>query len=80
MRGGNYTEANYVYGEIEGLWREANKNDYALELNGCTAKRAGEMERSPVDNRYYRCQEREWTLITDKTLYNTVGYDCDEDG
>lgn len=80
VRGGNYTEANYVYGEIEGLWREANKNDYALELNGCTAKRAGEMERSPVDNRYYRCQEREWTLITDKTLYNTVGYDCDEDG
>lgn len=80
VRGGNYTEANYVYGEIEGSWREANKNDYALELNGCTAKRAGEMERSPVDNRYYRCQEREWTLITDKTLYNTVGYDCDEDG
>ena len=78
---GDSTGAYYVFDLAENQWRDASDNDVNFGVMGCTKNRAGEIGRSSVDNRYYRCElNHEWTLIKDKAVYNTVGYDCDEEG
>ena len=82
IKKGNHSDAYYVYDEIEGFWREvANEYDYTLGFGGCTEKRVGEYKKNNAEKKYYVCTSDEgWTVLKDKTLYNTDGLDCDEDG
>ena len=78
---GDSTDAYYVFDLEWNQWREASERDVSLGFGGCTVNRAGEMALSSVDNRYYSCgYNLEWALMHDKTAYNTIDYDCDEEG
>ena len=82
VKKGKLTDAYYVYDEIEGGWRKVvNEYDYTLDFGGCTEKRVGEYKKNNAEKKYYVCTSDEgWTVLKDKTLYNTDGLDCDEDG
>ena len=78
---GDSTDTYYVFDLAENNWRDASENDVKLNLMGCTTNRAGEMGRSSYDNRYYTCVfDHSWSLMTDKVVYNTKDFDCDEEG
>lgn len=78
---GDNTDAYYVYDEAEGAWRTASAYDYTLGLYGCTTNRTGVMGQSKTDKKYYSCSsDHSWILVNDKVAYNTVDYDCDEEG
>ena len=77
----NVDGAYSVFDEAEGGWRDASVLDYTLGLNGCTTNRVGEMGMAATDYKYYRCEsDHQWTVITDKAVYNMAGIECMEDG
>ena len=78
---GDSTDTYYVFDLAENKWRDASENDVKLNLMGCTTNRAGEMGRSSYDNRYYGCStSHQWEQIQGKADYNTLDFDCDEEG
>lgn len=62
LRKGDSTYFFYKYDEVLKEWNHVSWNDSILGLNGCTAKREGEIGLSPKDSTYYIC-----THITDFT-------------
>ena len=80
VKKGNYTQAYYVFDEVENGWRKASDDDTLLGLKGCTTNRTGETSKSVNNSRYYTCSMDHAWILTDKVVYNTLNYDCDTDG
>ena len=79
IKKGSYTAVNYKYDELQGAWITANEYDVSFGLQGCTKKRLGTIEKSPVDNNYYVCKSNmEWSKATEID-YDTQGNLCDDD-
>ena len=56
-------------------WRVGHDNDCTLGLYGCTAGRAGKMLLAN-NAQYYNCANNTWTVVKDRILANTNGWDC----
>ena len=78
IKKGTFTAKNYKYDELQGLWITANEYDVSLRLLGCTKKRLGAIEKSPVDNDYYACKNMKWSKATEED-YDTQGNLCSDD-
>ena len=56
LRKSDSTHSFYKYDEVLKEWDYIDENDSILGLNGCTAKREGEVGLSPKDSSYYVCK------------------------
>ena len=68
----------YVWDDAEAYkgWREGNSNDCSLGLQGCTAKREGEIQKGS-DSLFHACSNNTWEEYTYDDVYiNTYLYRC----
>ena len=78
IKKGSYTAKNYKYDELQGTWISADEYDVSLGVQGCTKKRLGTIEKSPIDNNYYACKNMKWSKATEED-YDTQGHACNDD-
>ena len=78
IKKGTFTAKNYKYDELQGTWISADEYDVSLNLLGCTKKRLGTIEKSPIDNDYYVCKNMKWSKATEED-YDTQGNLCGDD-
>jgi hypothetical protein len=68
----------YVWDDAEAYegWRDGNQNDCLLGLQGCTARREGEILKGS-DGLFYVCSNNTWEEYTEDDVYvNTYLYRC----
>ncbi|WP_294959993.1 fibrobacter succinogenes major paralogous domain-containing protein [uncultured Fibrobacter sp.] len=75
IKKGLVTDSVYKYDEISNQWILATHNDTTLKLMGCTAKRMGEIDKSPTDGIYYLCKNMDW-FVAQEVEYDTYGEKC----
>ncbi len=78
IKKGNLNPKNYKYDELQGTWISADEYDVSLGVQGCTKKRLGTIEKSPIDNNYYACKNMKWSKATEED-YDTQGHACNDD-
>ena len=78
IKKGSFTAKNYKYDELQGAWITADEYDVSLGVQGCTKKRLGAIEKSPIDNDYYVCKNMKWSKATEED-YDTQGHVCNAD-